>query len=169
MAKLEVAEPFIGLTLQRSAVEKGKETEIVAEVQILKDLPSAAQVTLLGLPHKVTAEPLEITTETKELVFKVKTEADSPAGTHKNIFCQVVVTSNSEQIVHARIGGTELRVDEPLPEPVAPAPMPAATAEAAAPAAPAPAPEKRLTRLQQLRLEAKQRADARKAKAASGT
>ncbi|MEZ6061765.1 MAG: PPC domain-containing protein [Planctomycetaceae bacterium] len=163
MAKLEIAEPYVGLALQRAAVEKGRETEIVAEVQVLKDLPSNAQVTLLGLPHKVTAEPLEITPETKELVFKVKTEGESPVGTHKNIFCQVVLTSNNEPIVHARVGGTELRVDEPLPEPVAPAPMPAATAEAPAPAAPAPAPEKRLTRLEQLRLEAKQRAEARRA------
>ncbi len=163
MARLEIAEPYIGLALQRSAVEKGKETEIFAEVQLLKELPSNAQVTLLGLPHKVTTEPLEITPETKELVFRIKTEADSPAGTHKNIFCQVVLTANSEPIVHARVGGTELRVDEPLPEPVAPAPMPTAAADAAAPAAPAPPPEKRLTRLEQLRLEAKQRAEARRA------
>jgi hypothetical protein len=120
---------------------------------------SPAQVTLLGLPHKVTAEPLQITPETKELVFKIKTATDSPEGNHKNVFCQVTVTENNEPIVHARLGNSELRIDKPLPPKPTAAPMPAPAAVAAAPAAPAPAPpaEKRLTRLEKLRLEAQQK------------
>ncbi|MDG1897768.1 MAG: PPC domain-containing protein [Fuerstiella sp.] len=158
MATLEVAEPYVGLAIQRASVELGQETEIVAEVSILKDLAAPAKVQLVGLPHKVTAPALEITKDTKELVFKVKTEADSPAGNHKNIFCQVVVTVNNEPITHARVGGTELRVDKPLPKPVAapakkPEPKPAAVA-----AAPKPPVVKRLTRLEKLRLEAKKAA-----------
>lgn len=159
MATLEVAEPYVGITLKRSSVEIGQATEVIAEVQILKELKAPATVTLLGLPHKVTAEPLQITPETKELIFKVTTEAESPEGTHKNVFCQVTVTENNEPIVHARLGDTELRIDKPIPKPTAP-PMPAPEAVAAAPAAPMPAPpaEKRLTRLEKLRLEAQQRA-----------
>jgi hypothetical protein len=114
-------------------------------------------VQLLGLPHKVTAEPLQITKDTKELIFKVKTEADSPAGNHKNIFCQVIVTENEEPITHARVGNTELRVDKPLPKPVAAAPKKEEPKTAAKPAA-APPAEKRLTRLEKLRLEAKKAA-----------
>jgi hypothetical protein len=159
MAQLEVAEPYVGLALQRASVEQGQETEIAVEVQILKELKAPAQVTLLGLPHKVTAEPLQITPETKELVFKIKTAADSPEGNHKNVFCQVTVTENNEPIVHARLGNSELRIDKPLPPKPTAAPMPAPAAVAAAPAAPAPAPpaEKRLTRLEKLRLEAQQK------------
>jgi hypothetical protein len=158
MATLEVAEPWVGIALQRGSVEQGKETEIAVEVQILKELKTPAQVTLVGLPHKVTAEALQINPDTKELVFKVKTEADSPEGNHKNVFCQVTVVENNEPIVHARLGSTELRIDKPLP-PKPTAPMPAPAAVAAAPAAPAPAPpaEKRLTRLEKLRLEAQQK------------
>ncbi|MFM7038080.1 MAG: PPC domain-containing protein [Planctomycetaceae bacterium] len=160
MAQIEVVEPYVGLALQRASVEQGQETEIAVEVQILKELKAPAQVTLLGLPHKVTAEPLQITPETKELVFKVKTAADSPEGNHKNVFCQVTVTENNEPIVHARLGNSELRIDKPLPPKPTAAPMPAPAAVAAAPAAPAPpAPpaEKRLTRLEKLRLEAQQK------------
>jgi hypothetical protein len=160
MASLEVAEPYVGLALQRGSVEQGKETEIAVEVQVLKELKAPAQVTLLGLPHKVTAEPLQINPDTKELVFKIITAADSPEGNHKNVFCQVTVLENNEQIVHARLGNTELRIDKPLPPKPTAAPMPAPAAVAAAPAAPAPAPpaEKRLTRLEKLRLEAQQKA-----------
>ncbi|MCA9061046.1 MAG: peptidase, partial [Planctomycetaceae bacterium] len=160
MAELEIAEPYLGINLARSSVEIGQETEIVAEVQVLKELKAPAQAVLLGLPHKVTAEPLQITAETKELVFKIKTEGESPAGNHKNIFCQVTVTENNESIVHARLGNTELRIDKPLPMPTAaPAPMPVAAA-AAEPAKPTPPPEKRLTRLEKLRLEAQQKKQA---------
>ena len=159
MASLEVADPYVGMTVQRSSVEQGKETEVVVDVQILKELKAPAVVILLGLPHKVTAEPLQVTAETKELVFKVKTAADSPEGTHKNIFCQVTVTENNESIVHARVGDSELRIDKPLPMPTA-APMPEPVPVAAAIAVPAPvAPpaEKRLTRLEKLRLESQKK------------
>ena len=119
MATLEITEPFLSIALQRSTVELGNETEIVADVTLLKDLKQPATVQLIGLPHKVTSTPMTITKDTKELVFKVKTETDSPAGKHKNIYCQVVVTENEELITHARVGSTELRVDKPLPKPVA--------------------------------------------------
>lgn len=155
MATLEIAEPYIGIALQRATVELGQETEIVAEVQILKELSGPAQVQLVGLPHKVTTPPLEITKDTKELIFRIKTEADSPPGNHKNIFCTVVVTENNEPITHARVGGTELRVDKPLPKPVAAAPKKEEPKPAAVAAAPQPPAEKRLTRLEKLRLEAK--------------
>ncbi len=160
MATLEVAEPYVGLTVQRSSVEQGKETEVVVEVQVLKELKSPAQVTLVGLPHKVTAPTLEITADTKELVFKVTTAVDSPEGTHKNVFCQVTVMENNESIVHARVGDSELRIDKPLPMPTAapmPAPMPVAAAEAV-PMPAAPPAEKRLTRLEKLRLESQKKA-----------
>jgi len=159
MASLEVADPYVGMTVQRSSVEQGKETDVVVDVQILKELKAPAVVTLLGLPHKVTAEPLQVTAETKELVFKVKTAADSPEGTHKNIFCQVTVTENNESIVHARVGDSELRIDKPLPMPTAapmPEPMPVAAA-VAVPAPVAPPVEKRLTRLEKLRLESQKK------------
>ncbi len=159
MASLEIAEPYVGMTVQRSSVEQGKETDVIVDVQILKELKAPATVTLLGLPHKVTAEPLVVTPETKELVFKVKTAVDSPEGTHKNIFCQVTVTENNESIVHARVGDSELRIDKPLPMPVAapmPEPMPVA-AVVAAPEPVAPPAEKRLTRLEKLRLDSQKK------------
>lgn len=153
MATLEITEPFLDIALQRSTVELGKETEIIGEVTLVKELKQPATVTLVGLPHKVTSEPMEITKDTKELVFKVKTEDGSPPGQHKNIYCQVVVTENAEPITHARVGSTELRVDKPLPKPVA---KPAAEKKVVAKKAePKPTVEKRLTRLEKLRLEAK--------------
>jgi hypothetical protein len=75
----------------------------------------------------------------------------------------VVVTENGEPVVH-NLGGSELRIDVPLP-PKKDAPPPAAVAKSPTPA-PMPnpaAPPKRLTRLEQLRLEQEEREKAAKA------
>jgi hypothetical protein len=69
----------------------------------------------VGLPPKTTAADLELTDETKELAFDVKTDKASPAGKYKNVFCQVTITQPGGQIV-SRAVSTELQIDKPLPE-----------------------------------------------------
>ena len=69
----------------------------------------------------------------------------------------MTITANGEQVTH-NVGGAELRIDVPLPpKPNTPAPMPMPVVAAAPqPAAtPAAAPAKRLSRLEQLREDAK--------------
>jgi hypothetical protein len=165
-ATLRVAEKYLTVAYQQTAVEQGQETEMVVKITKNKDWEGPAKVDLLGLPNKVTAPPLEALKETAELVFKVKTEKESPAGTHKSVFCQVVVMENGEPILH-NLGGGQLRVDVPLPPKKDEPPKPAAAPQPAAqPAAPMPPVVKRLTRLEQLRLEQAEREKALKGGAA---
>ena len=94
----------------------------------------------------------------------MKTDKASPAGRHRNVFCRVIIPQNGEQVVHRRVGGTELRIDKPLPKPVKTTPKPAVK-KTVVKAKPKKKPMKRrLTRLEKLRLEAKQRAAAQKQK-----
>ncbi len=153
--EIEVAAPFFTFALERAAVEQGKETEIPCKITMASPIPANAKVKLMGLPTKVTAPELELTKDTKELVFKLQVDATSPAGQHRNIFCQAVVPVNGEPVVH-NVGSTELRIDKPLPVKVAtaapsPMPMPKPMAQPAQPM------EKRLTRLEKLRLEQAER------------
>ncbi|MBU6294787.1 MAG: pre-peptidase C-terminal domain-containing protein [Planctomycetes bacterium] len=153
--EIEVAAPYFAFAMERAAVEQGKETEIPCKITMNTPIPSNAKVKLMGLPTKVTAPELELTKETKELLFKLQVDPASPAGQHRNIFCQAVVTVNGEPVVH-NVGTTELRIDKPLPvkvATVAPTPMPMSK-PAAQPAQPM---EKRLTRLEKLRLEQAER------------
>jgi hypothetical protein len=155
LANLTIAEPYVGLTFQTATVEQAKETDLSIKVAKNKDFPGNAQVTLLGLPNKVTTDVKTITKDSTDLVFHLKTDKASPAGSHASLFCQVVVTEHGEPIVH-NIGTGTLRIDVPLPpKPAAAAPAP----EAAKPAAPAPAAPaaKPLSRLEKLRQENKQR------------
>src|SRR5690606_20032158 len=148
--------PYVQFAMERAATEQGKPTEIVVKVTHDKPFEGQAKVQLVGLPHKVTTSELELTKEMSELIFKITTDAESPAGIHKNLFCQVTITENGEPIQH-RPGSTELRIDKPLPPPKT-KPKEPEPKQVAEKAKPEPKPEKRLSRLEQLRLEAKQQA-----------
>jgi hypothetical protein len=84
------------------------------------------------------------------------------------LFCQVVITMNGEPILH-NLGSSEFRVDVPLPPKAnASPPAPQPKVAAAPPAANQP-PPKRLTRLEQLRLEQEEREKTMKTGAAPST
>jgi hypothetical protein len=157
LATLVIAPPYVSFQMERSAVEQGKETEVFAKVEHHTPFQGAAKVRLLGLPPRVSAPEMEITRETKDLAFKVKAEPASPPGQHKTLFCQLVIVENGEPIVHS-VGGTELRIDVPLPPKPNAAPPPAPPPAAAKkPEEPKPPVERRLTRLEKLRLEQAER------------
>jgi hypothetical protein len=161
LADLEIADGYFTFTFSPAAAEQGQETDVIIKIAKAKDFEGPAKVELLGLPNEVTTEPIEITKDTAETSFKVKTSAKSPVGRHKTLLCRAVVMLNGEPVTHT-LGGGELRIDAPLP----PKPAAANAPPAAAPAAVAQKPaEKKLSRLEQLRLEREQ---AKKAAPASG-
>jgi hypothetical protein len=151
LANLTIAQPYLGLAFQAASVDQGKEVDMAIKVAKTVDFPGEAQVTLYGLPNKVTTDVKKITKDTTDLVYHIKTDKVSPAGNHASLFCQVVIMQNGEPIVH-NIGTGTLRIDVPLP-PKPSAPAPAAVAAAPKPAAPAAKP---LSRLEKLRLDSKQ-------------
>jgi hypothetical protein len=163
-ANLRIAEMYLNLAFEQAAVEQGKETELVVHLTKQYDFPGAAKIDLIGLPNKAVTTTLEATKDTKDMVFKITTDMTTPAGNHANLFCRVVVTENGEPVIH-NIGTAKLRIDVPLPpkkDAPPPPPMPAPMPVAAAPVEP-----KRLTRLEQLRLEQQEREKAKKAAAAN--
>lgn len=152
---LQVADSFFDFAFETAAVEQGQGTEVVIKVNHKTPFEGMAQVTLLGLPNEVTTQPKELSKDMAELVFPVTTTKNSPAGRHRSLLCQAIVTVNGEPVLHNLRTG-ELRIDEPLPpKPNEPPPMVAATPPPM-PAEPAPPMEKRLTRLEKLRLEREQ-------------
>jgi len=157
MASLTIAEPHIVVTMHRSSTEQGKPAQVLCTIEHKFPFEGEANVTIVGIPAKTVAEPLKFTKESKEFTFNITTQPDSPAGKHKNIFCQVTLMVEGEPVV-MRCGTTELQIDAPLPKPVAkvaPKPMPTVAA-APAPKPVAPVKVKPLTRLQKLRLAAKE-------------
>jgi hypothetical protein len=161
---IDVAAPPLTMTMERPAVEQGQTTQLFCKVAVAVPFEGKAKVTIYGLPAKVTTQVLELTKDSKEVAFPIVADKASPAGKHGGIFAQVVIDRGGE-LITLNTGGTELRIDVPLPPKVAVAtPMPM-TPTPPPPMPPAGTPEKRLTRLEKLRLEQEER---EKAAAAGG-
>lgn len=166
MAQLTIADRFFDMAFQKSAGEQGTETEVVVTVTKKSDFTGDGKVELLGLPANTTVigDPLAINKDTAELVFKVNVAKEARPGVYKSLVARTTLPQGSEAIT-TTLGTGELRVDQPLPPTVA-APKPAATPMPAAPM-PMPAavaqqpaaPPRRLTRLEQLRLQREQTKD----------
>ncbi|MFP6765139.1 MAG: peptidase, partial [Planctomycetaceae bacterium] len=161
LTPLDISEPFVSLAMNRAACEQGQPTEIVCKVTIAKPFDEAATVRIFGLPNKAVTEPVQLTKDLQEIIFKVTTDKTTPAGRHKSVFAQITIPMNGEEIVH-NVGGTELRVDKPLPPKVEPKPAAKPAVAAAPKPAPKPtaAPPRRLSRLEMLRLEKAKKAEA---------
>ena len=99
---------FMSLSLERGAVEQGKDTQMFVKITNSRPFAGSAKMRLIGLPPKVTTTELDITKETKEIAFPIKVEPTAPAGIHKNLFCQIVVMENGEPVLH-NLGGDEWR------------------------------------------------------------
>jgi len=136
------------------AVEQGKEAVMVAKLEMLQPFEGEATAQVLGVPETIPIESAKITKDTKEVAFKVKTDAKSPVGKQGNLFVRVdvPVKGANATTIHRIALGSVLRIDAPRKAP--PATQVVAEAkpkekEAAKPAAPKP-----LSRLEQLRMEA---------------
>ncbi len=157
--KLQIEEPFLNLKLNLTNTIQGQKVDMLATVEKLRDFEGTGDVQLFGLPPRATSSILKVKKETRELHFPIVTAADTPLGNHKNMFCTVVLMKNGEPITH-RVGmGGALRVDPKPKKPVAAAKAPA---KKVVKVAAKPKPAKPLSRLEQLRLDAKQQAAAAK-------
>ena len=157
LVTLEVAAPYVGLTINMAATEQGQPAEVVCKITPNTSWEGKAKLSLLGLPAKCSTADLEIDKSATEAVFKVATDKTSPTGQHKTLLCQLTVTQQGEPILHSLGRGGVLRIDPPPPpKKDAPPPKPAAAKVTQKPAPEKPA--KRLSRLEKLRLQQAERA-----------
>jgi len=140
-------------TMALTAVEQGKEIEMVCKLEQALPFTGDAVARVVGIAETIQIETTKINKDTKEAIFKVRTTDKSPVGKQANLFVAIDVPVQGGITTHRVAAGSTLRIDAPRKAPV---PKPAAVAVATAkPAAPAkPAEPKRLSRLEQLRQDA---------------
>ena len=157
--EISVEEPFVGMTMNMATVQQGQPIEMICDLDQLREFDGEADVQIFGLPAKATAPVQKIGRDAEQVRFSVTTAEDTPVGQHKNLFCTVVITKNGEPISH-RVGmGGVIRVDPKPKEPATPKPAP--EKKEVAKTEPAKKP---LSRLEQLRLDAKKQAEEAAAK-----
>lgn len=153
LAELEVADPYVQFEVKRAGVEQGQSTQLLCKLNQLNAFEGEATAEVLGLPQGIAVEPLKFTSATQELIFDIKTTAESPIGKHKGLFCRVHVPKNGQSVM-ATAGWSELQINKPRP---APAPKKEVASQPAPAAEPKPETPKPLSRLEQLRQSAKEK------------
>jgi hypothetical protein len=149
---LEVAQPFVRMKIAMAATEQGKPCQVVCQVEQLKKFDGNARVQLVGLPPSAGASEMQLSSLQEQVVFNVTTDPKTPVGQHGTLFCQLTVVQDGRPIIHNIGRGGVLRVDAP------PAPKKGEPAKPAIDKArPPDQPVKPLSRLEKLRLEARQK------------
>lgn len=145
-------------TVQQAAATQGQTVQVLVKLERRRDLPAGSRLELHGVPGETKIEPIPLANEAEEVVFNVPTTDKTPPGQHKSLFCSLVIPMNGDEMRQSLAGGGVLRVDKPRPKPQPKQPDPKKPAPAAKPEPKKEAPPKPLSRLEQLRLEAEQRA-----------
>lgn len=149
-AELKVAPAFVSGSIALAVVEQGGSGELVCKLEHAAPFDGEASAQIFGMPEGVLVEPAKINKDTKEAVFKFKTQTAAPVGKHSTLFCQVQVPVPGGIALHRIAGGTTLRIDPPRKVASQPPAQPAQEK----PASPAEPSAKQLSRLEQLRLGA---------------
>ena len=110
--ELQVTEPYLTIDLQRTAVERGREAELVGVLKQNKPFAGKATAKLQQLPKGVRMlDPApQIGPQDKEVVFHIAADNDALAGLYKGIACEVTFTENG-QTIRQHTGSGMLRVD----------------------------------------------------------
>jgi len=113
LAPLTIGEPFLTATIEKTACEAGKSTNITVKLE--QKIPFEGKVTikLVGLSDKVSISEKQITRDDKEVIFPVKVAADCSLGSQRNLFCTVAVKRDGEIIPHNVGQGGSFRVVPP--------------------------------------------------------
>lgn len=147
---LEIANPFVGGEIELAATQPGENTDLVCKVTVHEEFDGEATIQVNGLPHGVKAAPSKITKESTEVTFPLEVAKDARKGKSSNLFCTVTITKDGHPIRATAMGGGVLRIDPPPPAPKKPIAKPKPKVAEKKPAKP-----KRLSRLEQLRLQSK--------------
>ena len=132
-----------------SAIERGKNGEMICDLDIRRPFEGFAKAELKGLPPFSLTEQVEFDSNTSQIQFPITTEEKARAGLTKNLFCFVRVPFSGNLVTHTVGQGGQFRLDNPPPKPKVSKPKPAATASK-----PVVKKDKPLSRLEQLRLAA---------------
>ena len=163
LTELRVEQPYVNIKIEMAAIERGQSGDMLCTVEQLRPFDGEAEISLSGLPAHTSTEPRKITKETKELIFPIASTKDAQARTSKTLFTAIRIPWNGHLLRQSAGSGGQLRIDNP-PKPrknAPPKPKPVAAKKEESKTK----PKKPLSRLEKLRLIAKERADERAASA----
>jgi hypothetical protein len=113
LVPLTVAKPFLSGHIDRANTVQGYPVTITCHLDQDRPFDGKATVRLMGLPAKATTPDVTISSGDTQAVFTVTTDAGSPAGQHKDLFCEITVQKAGVPMVADTAHGGVLRIDAP--------------------------------------------------------
>ena len=113
LANLEVVPRFVLGKFDTATTQRGQPVKVTCKLDQKVPFEGKGTVQLHGLPANTTAPTKEVTKDDKEVVFEVTTTDRSPAGMHKQLFCNLVISKNAEPVTHTVATSGILRIDAP--------------------------------------------------------
>ncbi len=117
LADLNIQDQFVTGNMPIATTIQGYPTLVKCELAQKVEFAGKARVELLGLPAGATTQPVEMTKDTKELIFSIVTTPDARVGLHRTLLCQMTVTFNDTQLTQTFGERGTLRIDPPPPPP----------------------------------------------------
>ena len=161
-ATLTIEDRLFAFEFPKTSTELNAEADVLVDVEVLRDFAGSCELELVGLPAGVVCEKskVEVKKDTEQVSFAVKVGEKARVGQHKTLVVRATVSQDKGIIKQTQGTGT-LQVDKPIPAPVTkPKAEPAKPATKPAAKPPAPVKKKPLSRLEQLRLMRKGKAEA---------
>ncbi|WP_395737584.1 serine protease [Prosthecobacter sp.] len=108
---LTIAQPYIALKSNPTAVRRGEKAQVVWDIEHKKPFEGEAEATLLGLPKGVSVvNAPRFKPGDKQLIFEIAATSEALLGQYKELSCEITVTERGQQI-RQRMGKGILRVD----------------------------------------------------------
>lgn len=109
---VSIVEPYLKITLERTAIERGKEGMIKGRIEHIRSVPSGTKATLINLPTGVTLlGDVAISPKMKEITFAVKTTSLALLGQAGGIACHITIPEKGQSVVQST-GVAVMRIDE---------------------------------------------------------
>ena len=111
---LTIAQPYIALKSNPTAVRRGEKAQVIWDVEHKKPFEGEATAILLGLPKGVIVIGTpKLKPGDKHLTFEISATPEALLGQYKELSCEITVAERNQQI-RQRTGKAILRVDPAL-------------------------------------------------------
>jgi hypothetical protein len=113
LVPLTVSRPYISAHLDRAATIRGQPVAIICHLDQNIAFNGKAHIRLMGLPAKVSAPDIDVTSADKQITFQATTDPTTPTGQHRDLFCEITVPGRNGNVAgHTALYGV-MRVDDP--------------------------------------------------------
>jgi hypothetical protein len=98
LVTLRVSESPVTGTIGTVAAEQGRDLALVCEIKRAGQLPPRMVATLEGLPNRVSAGPVVVTSDDERITFAVKLEPQAPVGTFASLVCRLTGEIDDQEV-----------------------------------------------------------------------